>query len=938
MGRNRGFGGTALGGAALLLMLGSGVEALAGTSASKASAPSSAQMAHALLFAQSWSGTADVRVTGPSETKLTGPKGSAQLGQTQVLSTAYVTFHLDKLVKSGPFSATWAGIARWDISEHEHGELTANGHVGQTSQERATGSVTTKATFSINFPEETGKGPGNWSIDPGDPSIHYTSTVTDISGHTETYSGKGPVRAVEHLHLSGRLPANGYIHGTKVDTRQSRMAAAKARAEKVKNPQMKALELMMIKSDRKLLQHPYPGTSNVYSKAVMHWAILPNPCSTQTRTVSFDTPLADGLRQKGRIVLDEKPGAGAPPSTAQFKVSVDIQPNAYWRLADDVLWDVYSTHWLVAKLNPDPGMRCSGIGDCNTDVRYYGMPIYNSAFGSHVSSVSLPILASCVKPRKLKLTYFYARDGIDNPEGKGQSNPPVPNWFHYWSKTAAVQHFSPLEIMYDGSRGECFRKRGFIAGYFAWRPEDADDVHLCDGLVRSPWGNPFTGRVTTGIDAYATTLLHEFAHKRHYHKWWLTIDQAIAESGRQGNTRMVKELKAERKAMDEDGDDIPDRLECRRRKNGAVYCPRWPGKPRIWAGIKDSCGIHDTDEHCLIYRHDQMQWRIGSANKEDWSCPGKQSGQLCPRRTTSVAPAPDATNGEPSLAYRRITAVRVDPASLSTGTEKGEAQSAAEGDDPPAPHLAAYGDPAAPATAVGRAASLLESANPLEQLRGLHALSRLADVKPAQKLHLMLPAFKLAVTNPNPVQVRHSTGFLPQQDWVKLQYLRHVAALGSAAVSPLRKERAKSQGLYREYLTLALAAAGEKQAPRLLAPLVRTGSTWVIRQQAVLLIGERAGRRADVQKLLKATLHDSAEVYWRSDVGGASGFTDHVYPVRDAAALMLIKVGYSIKRTADGGYVAIWTPAVPRLATASRTAAAAKSASRGGPTPLRYHR
>ncbi len=905
---------------------------MASGNATMATASSSTEAAHALLGAKSWGGAVDVHVAGPHELKLSGPDGSGHLGSTRLSSTLRVTFHFGKLVQSDAFGATWAGTAHWNVTEHEYHELSANGRPFEWGPGEGSSGATTKATFSINFPEETGKGPGYWSIDLGDPSIHYRSTTSDIVGRTETWSGEGTTDALDALEeadLGGRLPANGYIHGTKVETKQSRMAEAGARIAKDLPPSMKSLGQALAKVVDSGIAHPAgPGSQMVMPKSAVHWTILANPCTGEDHRIR----IAHAAFEKW-IVFDD-----GGVNDSEFG-QAGINPAQYASMAEDIDWAFPAVSGLQVVVGR--GTLCNST-DCTFNVQFKGIPGDNSGYGHKKVSLHLPGFESCVKPKSLKVTYLYSRDGNDNPKGSTE-----PNWFYYWSETAAAAAAKKrlVRIVYSGDKAGCTASGGIVGGYFAsWgdviaNPSEDQEIHLCAGLVQIKWTNPITGRTTSGIDAYGVTVLHELAHKRHFDEWFRAIVHEIGEAERLHNRRLENKLFKKALAMDRDGDDIPDRLECHRsKKTGRQDCPRWRG---IKAGIFDSCGLgaaehlvaknqnalpagkrngEASDEHCLIFRYDEPKWRLGSANLQDWACPGKQSGNRCGPEVASEE-EPHATRTREDT---RSAPSGVEPLSYSRSRETPRKSTHAE--KAPSEQRGAKRVVAAPTPETTRAAALLRSTNPLAQARGLDALGSGNGVKLHERLALMLSGLKRAIAAQNPERVPFYTGFLPRQDWIRLQYVSHLAALGPASLPALRMARQKATGAYREYLTLALAGAGDQHPVRLLTPLVKAGSDWIIRRQAVLLVGTKAGTRAGVQKLLKASLHDPAKLEWRSDAGGPAGFKRHLHPVRDAAALMLYDAGYAIDRTPDGGYVAVWTPAVPRLAHTPKTAPVAASA------------
>lgn len=281
-----------------------------------------------------------------------------------------------------------------------------------------------------------------------------------------------------------------------------------------------------------------------------------------------------------RLVFDEEGAQEKLEGEALAGISVEA-----W--GDDLLWTFPEIEGSAATFAPE--------GRTGREVEYaYTMPAENAAFGDQRLEVRLQTerlrrLCRDAEPRPVR--FLFARDGTGNPSGA------EPNWFHYWRQTSAAQGHRSA-ILYDPSCDEGLA--GYFSGYID--RSRADFIYICDP-ARLDDQNPVTRRHTEGIDTFASTVRHEWQHKVHYDRWWRKLHDEHPAFG---------DFHREKDKLDRDGDDIPDHLE-----RGLA-----PGfSPRKF----DTYGIGYSDEHYLTYRSEN-DWRLGTADREDWASPGKQSG------------------------------------------------------------------------------------------------------------------------------------------------------------------------------------------------------------------------------------------------------------------------------------------------------------------------
>lgn len=283
--------------------------------------------------------------------------------------------------------------------------------------------------------------------------------------------------------------------------------------------------------------------------------------------------------------------------------------------------------WLLPEIpgsDLDP-VREKANGD-SVDIVYTNLPEKNSSFafwqiGAGFSNRAKA--AGCEDPEPTVVGYFFRRDGVNHggpPGFKSGSNPdqktPNPNWFHYWMQTKANAGLPTHFVRYGGLDQDCLDAHGY---YYP----GADHIVLCD-LSRHKFKgyNPLVpGFVPKGIDWVAQIVLHERQHFYDYNnrEWWPKghlpgLDKDPVDSVGTGRTFP--------------GDDIPDWLEPSlspppevKARRGAKFDPT----------MQDSFGWGVEDEHYFPWAA-ALRWRMGSVNKEDWACPGKQGRSECRER------------------------------------------------------------------------------------------------------------------------------------------------------------------------------------------------------------------------------------------------------------------------------------------------------------------
>ena len=239
-------------------------------------------------------------------------------------------------------------------------------------------------------------------------------------------------------------------------------------------------------------------------------------------------------------------------------------------------------------------------------VTYAGLPKSNAGFGPKTVTATLTREKCDVPFRAQKEVRFFFPALAKNNPGGGD-----PNWFHYWSQTSA--RVGPAR--FGGGSQTCGTGAGSRdLGYYRNR-EFEEVYHICDlknlgpdfpFMAKRVEGNRWADLRVTGIDTFAVACLHENAHMTHFLQWWkpYRTEDKFLDSNK-NNILDDKE-----KALDKDGDLVPDALE-----EGLHLDPH----NRNTYGI----GPNGDDEEALCW-FAEAKWKVGSADKEDWAKPGKQ--------------------------------------------------------------------------------------------------------------------------------------------------------------------------------------------------------------------------------------------------------------------------------------------------------------------------
>ncbi|NLD72132.1 MAG: hypothetical protein GX649_05375 [Chloroflexi bacterium] len=263
-------------------------------------------------------------------------------------------------------------------------------------------------------------------------------------------------------------------------------------------------------------------------------------------------------------------------------MEANVSPTAW---GEDLTWEMPEFGGQSPNYDPEDQQGAT------MHVWYEGpAPERNSAFGELEITTRFEEMADrCEAPEPHKIRVFFPHRSYNNPDGH------VPNWYYYWTDTPAAQGHESA-IIYDSACSTY----GYYNGF--GDPAEANHIYVCDIFSSgNPSTNPVTGKVTEGIDLFAATVLHEWTHLENRNDWWgaTGYDAQVDAAGNLAPTE-----------GDRDADMVKDSRE-------AAYglSPR----------TRDSLGLGFRDSEYPAYLQEDT-WPSGSADKQDWADPGKQSG------------------------------------------------------------------------------------------------------------------------------------------------------------------------------------------------------------------------------------------------------------------------------------------------------------------------
>jgi hypothetical protein len=320
------------------------------------------------------------------------------------------------------------------------------------------------------------------------------------------------------------------------------------------------------------------GSAEVRPGLRLSWSLRPDDCAAVER-VALDVDVGREL------VFDRSLPSGARTTNLSSPVPQVIDGTPVEGVVE---WTIPEVEGSELTVQPrDPRARSWIV-----EVTYEGMPEDNDEFGHREVTAEFIPSTPCIEaegPVERETELRFDRDAEGNPDGK------VPNWIYYWIQTPAGHGLGlHTDLVYDPECDDPQDARGYTTfGYHVWLPSEAHPIYICPN-ARLEWDNRVIGRITYGIDTFGAIVAHELEHRRQYHEWW--ADFYDEWYGRD-------EYEERKRAIDADGDGIPDALERALGLNPTRF---------------DTHRLKMSDSEYLA-RLAEARWRIGAADHVDWS-------------------------------------------------------------------------------------------------------------------------------------------------------------------------------------------------------------------------------------------------------------------------------------------------------------------------------
>lgn len=716
-----------------------------------------------------------------------------KIGIPDSSSSASLNVQLDLRERtSGDVSVVWRGTAEGRLRYEAAGELPS-GEGEAWIQQSGQGAVSGNASLSINM--RTGR-----------YRLHIERFGTVPTRHREY--------AAAHGHVIVDLDEVAEVRLIEPLTVQ-RVSGRDIGSKGESLPETPQTGFMLSGSIHDQFSSPLGNETRSIS-----WNLMPNLCGEGTEGVSLIIvhPAPDE-----RLVFDQHVSGGFLSSAVAKATPEDMK--------DHVLWEIPEIPGTELSVDP-PDSRGSALR-----FSYEGLPDANEEFGDRIIRATLPPYRECLNPEEQEVRFFFDRDSMGNP---GQSK--EPNWFFYWIQTSAGQG-RDREIRYGGEH-----EKG-AHGYFM--KAFPDEITICDG-ARLSMRNPVTGVFSEGIDNFATTVLHEFEHKRIYDTYWRGFDAPWRYQGKRDDEYWEKhpDYLKEYNKVDGDGDGIPDVEE---RKYG------------LHPLLHDTHNIGYNDEEYLAFRAERV-WQIGSADHEDWAAPGKQ---YSPGRSRSAAPGgpPGFRDAPPEDAPEKEN-------TAETILQDPEAM------------LELLHDPEALCETVGRLPLV-------ERLRLAGELQRLVVLPLSERIRFLVEMLRCEIRQPT-TEILSSRTYLTPSDYARKQYTVILGSLASEEPGTLQAFMDESDETGQRVMLAWGYARDERAVPGLIR-LLSDSPFGEVRADAAYLLGILNAHEAF--SVLEKALDDPyvLEYVYRSR-------PVRLFRVREQALGALEMLGHTVERTAEGGY------------------------------------
>lgn len=301
----------------------------------------------------------------------------------------------------------------------------------------------------------------------------------------------------------------------------------------------------------------------------------PNPPKTRV----FDVRVKKGARLPKQDPPEPPPRVTIVKPSKQEQFSFDeagaltIDVEARVENCGGPVWSMTDVGAEKATVNPQ--------GADKATLEVAALPARNRHFGTKTITAE-----ACGAKDTVEIQIFFPPTATNHGgDGKGTT----PNWFHYWKQTSAAQgHAGVLD--YTPSLGPDVLGR---------HDDQTHRVTLTDNVQTSADCTQRPGTDASGIDCFGEVVRHEWQHEVDWQTWWPSGYWIL---------------------LDMDLDKVPFRVE---ERNGCSFGER--GCPVCIIPRGRGCRPFERVTDAEINAYDVgWDWRLGTANGEDWSRCGKQ--------------------------------------------------------------------------------------------------------------------------------------------------------------------------------------------------------------------------------------------------------------------------------------------------------------------------
>lgn len=167
------------------------------------------------------------------------------------------------------------------------------------------------------------------------------------------------------------------------------------------------------------------------------------------------------------------------------------------------------------------------------------------------------------------------------------------------------------------------------------------------------------------------------------------------------------------------------------------------------------------------------------------------------------------------------------------------------------------------------------------------------DIPLPERVELLLQALEHEIESPARGPISPGVGYMPAEEYARLNLARSLTELGPEAVPSLRRAAGAASAGARDFLLIALADLGDQDtAPPVRDLLAHSPNPW-LRMAAANVLGVLGDRESI--PLLTAALQDPFMTTAESCIQQID-----LFPVRESAAAALRELGVAVERRGDG--------------------------------------